>query len=750
MSDVKLPKYKIEKVVSTLSEVIDWGLKQYNIPDTWKITQGEDITVLIIDTGMPVHTDLNSAIIKDKCKSFLDYEKEVEDKNFHGTHCAGIIGARANNIGVVGVAPRCNIITYKVLDKDGSGSFEAIRSALTYALQLKPDIVSMSLGSKEDDLYIHEMIKSLHDANIPCIVASGNDGSIDSVNYPGKYEEVICVSSIGKKEELSEFDSIGIEVDIVAPGENIFSTYSNNGYARLSGTCLTKNVKVYTINGPKSIDTITEDDIVYSFDENKKIITTNKVLKQWSNGIKKTLKLNLARTNIECTYNHPILCKESNNLIWKKAEDIKIGDYVVTNNKTLLNNITKDVILNDIWYVQLKNKLDIKFKELKNYNINSNLNKSTIYDFIKSKYGVMYHKIKSCLSVFNINCTDLLIGGHAAKKINIPIINEDLCYLLGFYLGDGWITKQPRGSQLCIAKCNHDEINKYVLDLFKKLFDIDLKFYQSWYYTYNIVLCEIFEYLCCYEKACYKYIPNWLYNTNKKNVLAFVSGLIDSDGNINASGYTIGTCSKKLIDSLSHLLNYYNITHTNYRHRYREVQPPHSKTKIMTHEYIINLMLNVDEKTGIKQNNKKNNINHFCDFIDEIPDIKLEKVKKIEMLDDQEVFDIEVENNHNFIANNIVVHNSMATPMVAGIVALMLSKHRNQEKETGINDCKTVQQIKEHLYKYSINKNVIAFGKNWEIRILNPVNLINESCLTLPIKKAKIPWYRKIWNFLIY
>ena len=50
----------------------------------------------------------------------------------------------------------------------------------------------------------------------------------------------------------------------------------------------------------------------------------------------------------------------------------------------------------------------------------------------------------------------------------------------------------------------------------------------------------------------------------------------------------------------------------------------------------------------------------------------------------------------------------MACPFVVGIIALMLAKHRKQEKETGKNDCKTVDEIREHLLKYTIDKSAKA------------------------------------------
>lgn len=235
---VKLPPFKITKVVASLSQVEGWNISKLNVPKTWSITQGEDITVMVIDTGYSDHSDLEEGIQKDKCRSFLSVESFIEDKNGHSTHCQGIIGARNNNSGMVGVAPKCNIITCKVLGKDGTGGMDGIRKALQYAIEIKPDIISMSLGSPVPDGIMHALIQKLYKMNIPVIAAAGNDGKENAVNYPGRYPECICVTAFDENGNPAKFNSTGEEVGVSAPGVDIYSTWLNNQYAKLSGTSM--------------------------------------------------------------------------------------------------------------------------------------------------------------------------------------------------------------------------------------------------------------------------------------------------------------------------------------------------------------------------------------------------------------------------------------------------------------------------------------------------------------------------------
>lgn len=244
---VRLPPFKVSHVVSTLSQTIDWGLLNLKVPTTWTESTGKGITVLIIDTGCPainkdgqlkVHPDLESAILLSQCRSFI-LDEGIEDFQGHSSHCCGIVGARNNDIGCVGYAPECTIVTYKGLDKNGAGSMDQISEALEYAADyLKPDVISMSLGSSVGDARMHKAIKKLYDMNIPIIAAGGNGGAYEGVNYPGEYDEVITIGAYDKDDKIADFSAVGDGIDFAFPGVEIYSTYLNGSYAKLSGTSM--------------------------------------------------------------------------------------------------------------------------------------------------------------------------------------------------------------------------------------------------------------------------------------------------------------------------------------------------------------------------------------------------------------------------------------------------------------------------------------------------------------------------------
>ncbi|ETI70455.1 intracellular serine protease, partial [Neobacillus vireti LMG 21834] len=165
-----------------------------------------------------------------------------KDYNGHGTHVAGTMAATANDLGVIGVAPEANLLIVKVLDKQGSGQYEWIINGIYYAIEQQVDIISMSLGGPADVPELHEAIQKAVASGILVVCAAGNEGdgrdSTNELSYPAAYNEVISVGATGLGRQISDFSNSNEEVDLVAPGENILSTFLNGNYAKLSGTSM--------------------------------------------------------------------------------------------------------------------------------------------------------------------------------------------------------------------------------------------------------------------------------------------------------------------------------------------------------------------------------------------------------------------------------------------------------------------------------------------------------------------------------
>ncbi len=216
-----------------LSQQQNWGIEFCKIEEAWRQTTGTGIRVAVLDTGICTHPDLQWAEdLAFNCSMDPNYIDEVSG---HGTHVAGIIGAKNNDFGVVGVAPDCTLIPIKVLNNNGGGSYESIVAGIEKAIEMKADIISMSLGaSAAPPGKVHNAIKKAADAGIIILAAAGNDGGV--TNYPARFDEVIAVAAIDENGDYATFTSGDETVDSLGPGVGIYSTFLNQGYAKMSGT----------------------------------------------------------------------------------------------------------------------------------------------------------------------------------------------------------------------------------------------------------------------------------------------------------------------------------------------------------------------------------------------------------------------------------------------------------------------------------------------------------------------------------
>ena len=242
-----LPRVRVHEIASRASvlssddprrhERLRWAEQLLRLPQWWRSSEGEGIRVAVLDTGVDAdHPDLEDAIV-----SAQDFTGEgVEDLNGHGTHCAGIIAARRNGVGFVGTAPRAELLIAKVLSNQGSGQLDWIADGIDWAVAEGAQIISLSLGSMGDSPALFEAVHAALAKGVIVICAAGNSGSLfsNAVGYPGRYGSVITVAAHDANGQPSGFSSRGAEIDFMAPGEDIWSTYSEGGYARLSGTSM--------------------------------------------------------------------------------------------------------------------------------------------------------------------------------------------------------------------------------------------------------------------------------------------------------------------------------------------------------------------------------------------------------------------------------------------------------------------------------------------------------------------------------
>lgn len=255
-----------------------WGLERTNAQRAWEITQGsKDIIVAVIDTGIDKeHRDLEENLWanpgesgldekgKDKASNGVDDDKngfvdDVHGWNFvasnnslvdnhgHGTHIAGIVGARGgNNFGISGVAPRVSLMVLKYYDPKASNSnnLKNTIEAIRYAVKMKAHIINYSGGGTDYSAEEFAAVKEAEKAGILFVAAAGNEKSNSDESgkhyYPADYElsNIISVTAVNKEEtKVLASSNYGVRtVDLAAPGENIYSTLPGNGFGLMTGT----------------------------------------------------------------------------------------------------------------------------------------------------------------------------------------------------------------------------------------------------------------------------------------------------------------------------------------------------------------------------------------------------------------------------------------------------------------------------------------------------------------------------------
>jgi minor extracellular protease Epr len=217
----------------------DWGIDRIEAPKAWNSGfTGKGIKIAILDTGIKPHTDLQIA----GGVSFKTYTTSYYDDNGHGTHMAGIIGAKNNEYGSVGIAPDASLYAVKVLNKNGEGEIDTLVKGIEWSIANKMDIINLSLSLDEqiDNAKLRAALDKAYSSGILIVGAAGNhgrsNGSGDTVEYPARYNSVIAVSAMDTANKRLSNSATGSTVEVTAPGANIYSTYIDNKYAAINGT----------------------------------------------------------------------------------------------------------------------------------------------------------------------------------------------------------------------------------------------------------------------------------------------------------------------------------------------------------------------------------------------------------------------------------------------------------------------------------------------------------------------------------
>jgi subtilisin family serine protease/Tol biopolymer transport system component len=232
-----------------------WGLFKIDAPDAWQLSQGEGVVVAVVDSGIDItHPDLAANVwhnpdeipgngIDDDGNGFVDDVygwdfthcvtsndegkclqtktpgPDVRDQFGHGTHVAGIIAAVGNNgIGIIGVAPRAQVMAVKGLDASGVGTSADLAAALVYAADNGAGVINASWGGPPSET-IRLAVQYVITQGVVMVVSAGNDAvPIASGVSPADLAEVVAVGALTHSDTTAFFSNFGGALSLVAPG----------------------------------------------------------------------------------------------------------------------------------------------------------------------------------------------------------------------------------------------------------------------------------------------------------------------------------------------------------------------------------------------------------------------------------------------------------------------------------------------------------------------------------------------------
>jgi geranylgeranyl pyrophosphate synthase/intein/homing endonuclease len=257
--------------------------------------------------------------------------------------------------------------------------------------------------------------------------------------------------------------------------------------------------------------------------------------------------------------------------------------------------------------------------------------------------------------------------------------SEEFCQLVGYILGNDSISISKKSSRIYLCPSNDKEEILAYSQLFSKVFFRELKREKringNCLYCDSYKVCWLLDKLELGKKAIKKTIPNWIFILPEKQKLAFLRGYLDSDGWVSKAGTTYFSSSSKilieklkiLLDNLgfttSHIFykrnrNLWKISKKKYSNQWSiSLSNPHQVLKDIGTEKSL-----YKKRLERKQKRKGNTYRYLREFPSlpiDFSTFRIDRVKAINFIGEKPVYDLMIENSHNFIANNTVVHNSI-------------------------------------------------------------------------------------------
>ncbi|MGW4288743.1 type VII secretion-associated serine protease mycosin [Streptomyces sp. NPDC004673] len=231
-----------------------WGLSALHLDEAWRTTQGQGVTVAVLDTGVEDdHPDLAGNVLPGK--DMVGFGAGPGDRAWarHGTAMAGIIAGHGhgpgNGSGIMGVAPQAKILPVRVIleDKDTARAKarvtrgNALADGIRWAADHGADVINLSLGDDSDSAHPEpsedEAVQYALGKGVVVVASAGNGGDKgDHVSYPAAYPGVIAVTAVDRYGTRASFSTRRWYAAVSAPGVDVVIADPDHRYYEGWGT----------------------------------------------------------------------------------------------------------------------------------------------------------------------------------------------------------------------------------------------------------------------------------------------------------------------------------------------------------------------------------------------------------------------------------------------------------------------------------------------------------------------------------
>lgn len=232
----RLPDYTVDDGGDNLPSAgeVNWGHEKFNLEPLRAVSDGAGFKICIVDTGVD---DTHEKLVGVKAKDFTGSSIGYRDRNGHGTHCTGTVGASDPRLGV---GQKFQLYHGKGLGDGGSGSMSALLNAMEWGISEGCTVLSCSWGGGTSiDQVTARKFREWAEAGIWLVFAGGNSGgNTGQTDAPGNSPDAINIAALDSNLRVATFSSAGAKLDTAGPGTEIWSTRSGGGYVKMSGTSM--------------------------------------------------------------------------------------------------------------------------------------------------------------------------------------------------------------------------------------------------------------------------------------------------------------------------------------------------------------------------------------------------------------------------------------------------------------------------------------------------------------------------------